>query len=280
MNLGFEPDGDGAGGARRQGDRFWTQGHRLAARRAGIASSRTTWPASGAQEPVSARVRVSSGVDWLNLDMIVRGRRRRRSDEEELRMCLGQGKKLVRLEDGTYAPVKADEVGAGARAHGRDLRRRGRRQARAARRRPDACRSCCASCPTRTCRARAKSCSASSRTSARSRASPSRARCRPRCAPTRKTASRGSCSCTSWARAASSPTTWVSVRRCRRSRCCCGLKAKSKGRKPSHLVVAPTSVRANWQREIEKFAPGFKTRVAGTAPTARSAPRSSKTPTW
>jgi SNF2 family DNA or RNA helicase len=30
---------------------------------------------------------------------------------EELRMCLAQGKKLVRLEDGTYAPIKADEVG-------------------------------------------------------------------------------------------------------------------------------------------------------------------------
>ncbi len=60
---------------------------------------------------VSARMRVSSGVDWLNLDMMF-GADGVAVSENELRMCLEQGRKLVRLSDGTYAPVKAQEVSA------------------------------------------------------------------------------------------------------------------------------------------------------------------------
>jgi superfamily II DNA or RNA helicase len=59
---------------------------------------------------VTPQVRVSSGVDWLNLDTtfesggaVVR--------EEELRACLEHGRRLVRLEDGTFAPVDPNEVG-------------------------------------------------------------------------------------------------------------------------------------------------------------------------
>lgn len=59
---------------------------------------------------VTPQIRVSSGVDWLNLDMafesggaVVR--------EEELRACLEHGRRLVRLEDGTFAPVDPDKVG-------------------------------------------------------------------------------------------------------------------------------------------------------------------------
>jgi len=61
-------------------------------------------------EAVTPQMRVSSGVDWLNLDMsfesggaVVR--------EEELRACLEHGRRLVRLEDGSYAPVDPDKVG-------------------------------------------------------------------------------------------------------------------------------------------------------------------------
>ncbi|MDH3202437.1 MAG: SNF2-related protein [Myxococcales bacterium] len=61
-------------------------------------------------ESVTPQMRVSSGVDWLNLDMtfesggaVVR--------EEELRACLEHGRRLVRLEDGTFAPVDPDKVG-------------------------------------------------------------------------------------------------------------------------------------------------------------------------
>lgn len=59
---------------------------------------------------VSPRLRVSSGVDWLSLDMsfdadgIV-------VSEEELRACLEHGRHLVKLKDGTYAPVDPQEVG-------------------------------------------------------------------------------------------------------------------------------------------------------------------------
>jgi superfamily II DNA or RNA helicase len=59
---------------------------------------------------VQPRARVSSGVDWLSLDMKfeVDGVA---VSERELRECLESGRKLVRLEDGSYAPVKTEEVG-------------------------------------------------------------------------------------------------------------------------------------------------------------------------
>jgi superfamily II DNA or RNA helicase len=62
------------------------------------------------EESVTPQMRVSSGVDWLNLDMtfeaggaVVR--------EEELRACLEHGRRLVRLEDGSYAPIDPEKVG-------------------------------------------------------------------------------------------------------------------------------------------------------------------------
>ncbi|MEM7448361.1 MAG: SNF2-related protein [Myxococcota bacterium] len=61
------------------------------------------------EETVTPNMRVSSGVDWLDLSMtfdaggvIVR--------EEDLRACLEHGRRLVMLEDGTYAPVDAENV--------------------------------------------------------------------------------------------------------------------------------------------------------------------------
>jgi superfamily II DNA or RNA helicase len=61
------------------------------------------------QTPVSAHMRVSSGVDWLSLDMSFDAEGIAVS-EDELRMCLAQGRKLVQLQDGSYAPVQADQV--------------------------------------------------------------------------------------------------------------------------------------------------------------------------
>jgi superfamily II DNA or RNA helicase len=62
------------------------------------------------EESVTPQMRVSSGVDWLNLDMkfesggaVVR--------EEELRACLEHGRRLVQLEDGSYAPIDPEKVG-------------------------------------------------------------------------------------------------------------------------------------------------------------------------
>jgi superfamily II DNA or RNA helicase len=60
---------------------------------------------------VTPTVRVGSGVDWLSLDVAftVGGVA---VDEDELRSALEKGRRLVKLPDGTYAPLKADEVSA------------------------------------------------------------------------------------------------------------------------------------------------------------------------
>ena len=144
---------------------------------------------------VTTRARVSSGVDWLSLDMTfeVDGVG---ADERELRECLESGRRLVRLQDGTYAPVKTEEVSRDPRAHGRDLRDQRQRQAaaRAGGTHPG---------PALAGRQHARHAGGqaalrqAAETSPRSSRSPSRARSRPRCAPTRRKASRGSCSCTS-----------------------------------------------------------------------------------
>jgi len=58
---------------------------------------------------VTPAVRVSSGVDWLSLDVSfsVNGVA---VDEDALRSALERGRRLVKLPDGSYAPVRADEV--------------------------------------------------------------------------------------------------------------------------------------------------------------------------
>ncbi|HEY6876596.1 MAG TPA: SNF2-related protein, partial [Polyangiales bacterium] len=114
LNHGFEVDPDNKSELVVRGDKaikFWTQG---------ISTLPETWDRfipndlAGVEvrkSPVQARMRVSSGVEWLNLDMMFASEGVAVS-EDELRMCLAEGKKLVRLEDGTYAPIKADDVGS------------------------------------------------------------------------------------------------------------------------------------------------------------------------
>jgi len=111
MNHGFEVDGKDLVCRGDKALKFWTQG---------IAELPKSWErlipddlvdVTVRNAPVSARVRLSSGVDWLNLDMMF-GSQGVAVSEEELRMCLAQGRKLVKLSDGTYAPIKAEEVGA------------------------------------------------------------------------------------------------------------------------------------------------------------------------
>jgi superfamily II DNA or RNA helicase len=58
---------------------------------------------------VTAQMRVASGVDWLSLDMSFTAGGVA-VDEDELRMALEKGRKLVKLADGTFAPVKTEEV--------------------------------------------------------------------------------------------------------------------------------------------------------------------------
>ncbi|TAK22009.1 MAG: hypothetical protein EPO40_28935 [Myxococcaceae bacterium] len=59
--------------------------------------------------PVTPRARVGSGVDWLSLDVefVSEGSK---VNEEDLRRALLEGRRLVRLEDGTFAPVSREQV--------------------------------------------------------------------------------------------------------------------------------------------------------------------------
>ncbi len=59
--------------------------------------------------PVTPQMRVSSGVDWLSLDMSF-STEGVAVDETELRACLEHGRHLVKLADGSYAPVRAEDV--------------------------------------------------------------------------------------------------------------------------------------------------------------------------
>ncbi|HEX7477539.1 MAG TPA: SNF2-related protein [Polyangiales bacterium] len=112
LNLGgFSVDETGELLVARGDDaiRFWTDG---------LGSLPETWDrfipsdlvdVTIHDKAIAPQARVSSGVDWLSLDMtfqvdgIV-------VDEDELRQCLESGRRLVRLADGTYAPVKTEEV--------------------------------------------------------------------------------------------------------------------------------------------------------------------------
>ncbi len=60
-------------------------------------------------DTVTPQMRVSSGVDWLNLDMTFDAGGVA-VDENELRECLEKNRRLVKLEDGTYAPIEQAQV--------------------------------------------------------------------------------------------------------------------------------------------------------------------------
>ena len=111
MNLGFEVDESGEELV-AEGDTaidFWTEG---------LGTLPETWDrfipddlveVTIRDESISAQMRVSSGVDWLSLDMAFLS-----GDsvvaENELRACLEHGRRLVKLQDGTFAPVNSDDV--------------------------------------------------------------------------------------------------------------------------------------------------------------------------
>lgn len=61
------------------------------------------------KEAITSQMRVSSGVDWMSLDVTFSAGNAVVT-EEELRACLESGQRIVRLSDGTYAPVDPDKV--------------------------------------------------------------------------------------------------------------------------------------------------------------------------
>src|SRR5690606_18908149 len=61
--------------------------------------------------PIAMKARVSSGVDWLNVN-ISWGAEGVSVDREEIQRCLREGKKYVRLSDNSYAALDAERVQA------------------------------------------------------------------------------------------------------------------------------------------------------------------------
>ncbi|MBI4701954.1 MAG: SNF2 helicase associated domain-containing protein [Deltaproteobacteria bacterium] len=113
LDLGLRPDEAGQGFV-AQGDaalRFWTDG---------LAELPESWDLFvpeqlvGTQvrsQPVGAFAKIGSGMDWLsvNLGFASDGVG---VDRDELRRCLAEGKKYVRLEDGSFAPFDPQKVQA------------------------------------------------------------------------------------------------------------------------------------------------------------------------
>ncbi len=111
MSQGFVVD-ETREGLRVEGDpaiAFWT---------AGIAQLPADWEklvpsdlraVKVRDSSVTAAVRVASGVDWLSLDVAFSADGLA-VDEDELRGALEKGRKLVKLADGSWAPVRSEEV--------------------------------------------------------------------------------------------------------------------------------------------------------------------------
>ncbi len=110
-DLGFFPDEEGKALVCRGDDaiHFWTEG---------LGSLPEDWEyfvpddlvdVQVRHEDVGARARVSSGMDWLGLK-ITFGAGGVAVPPDELARCLSEGRKYVRLEDGSYAKFDATKV--------------------------------------------------------------------------------------------------------------------------------------------------------------------------
>jgi superfamily II DNA or RNA helicase len=111
--LGLTSDQDGQTFVARgdQALRFWTDG---------LAELPDTWDLFVPEDLVDTQVRgkpigvfakVTSGMDWLNVKLSFESEGIA-VDRDELRRCLMEGKKYVRLEDGSFAPFDPDAVRA------------------------------------------------------------------------------------------------------------------------------------------------------------------------
>lgn len=111
--LGLTPDEAGQLFVAR-GDaaiRFWTEG---------LAELPDTWDLFVPDDLVDTQVRsasvrafakVTSGMDWLNVKLNFESEGVG-VDRDELRRCLAEGRKYVRLSDGSFAPIEPDQIRA------------------------------------------------------------------------------------------------------------------------------------------------------------------------
>jgi len=109
--LGLIPDEDGQGFVVR-GDgalKFWTDGITTLPEEWDLYAPDDLVDVQVRDTALAANVRVSSGVDWLSLRMSFE------SDgvavtQEELARCLAEGRRYVRLQDGSFARLDPDKV--------------------------------------------------------------------------------------------------------------------------------------------------------------------------
>ncbi len=111
--LGLKPD-EGGQMFVANGDAaisFWTEG---------LAALPDTWDLFVPDDLVDTQVRttsirafakVTSGMDWLNVKLQFESEGVS-VDREELRRCLAEGRRYVRLEDGSFAPINGDQIRA------------------------------------------------------------------------------------------------------------------------------------------------------------------------
>ncbi len=112
-SLGLRPDQTGQGFI-ATGDKaiqFWSEG---------LAELPDDWDLFVPEDLVDTQVRgkpigvfakVSSGMDWLNVKLSFESEGIA-VDRDELRRCLTEGKKYVRLDDGSFAPFDPEQVKA------------------------------------------------------------------------------------------------------------------------------------------------------------------------
>ncbi len=112
LDLGFAPSEDDSRRPELRGEaatRFWTEGvGRLPEDWERFVPSDLT-DVRVRSAAITPQLRVESGVDWLSVDVRFDAEGVA-VDPEELRACLEKGRRLIRLSDGTYAPVDPEQV--------------------------------------------------------------------------------------------------------------------------------------------------------------------------
>ena len=109
--LGLQPDENGQGFIVR-GDgalKFWTDGITTLPEEWDLYAPDDLVDVQVRDESLAANVRVSSGVDWLSLRMSFEAEGIAVT-QDELARCLAEGRRYVRLQDGSFARLDPDKV--------------------------------------------------------------------------------------------------------------------------------------------------------------------------
>ncbi len=111
--LGLHPDEEGSGFVGRGDDaiQFWTEGVGELPEEWDLFVPDDLVDVQVRGESLGANVRVSSGVDWLSLRMSFESEGVAVS-QDELGRCLAEGRRYVRLSDGSFARLDAEKVKA------------------------------------------------------------------------------------------------------------------------------------------------------------------------